>query len=185
MALKLENNSSIKLPKGTPELIEKITKSIPVEHLRGLDKIKLVDFINDPRLKNVQMPKGQMLPGLYHPRQGGQNAFLEVSLGALLRPFDSYFARLMPRLGFKANLAAILFTLIGQHYFLTLRHSVKRSDIESKVRQYADKHLKDWSEKQTENSYRAKFFKPFRPMLERWAKSLNKKAANASKKAAK
>lgn len=183
MAIKIENTSSIDLPKGTEDAIQKILASVPVEHLRGLEKVKLVDFINDPRLKNVQVPKGQDLPGLYHPRQLGQNAFLEVSLGALLKPYESYLNRLMPRMGFKANLAALLFSLVGQHYYLTLRHSVKRTQIESQVRQYAEKHLKAWGEKQQEKSWRAKIFKPFRPLLERWAKSLNKKAAQAQKKA--
>lgn len=183
MAIKIENNSSIKLPKGTEQAIEKIIASVPAEHTRGLEKVKLVDFIKDPRLKDVQLPKGQDLPGLYHPRQMGKNAFLEVSVGALLRPYESYLNRLMPRMSFKANLAALLFSLVGQHYYLTLRQSVKRTQIEGQVRQYAEKHLKTWGEKQAEGSWRAKFFKPFRPILERWAKALNKRAANAQKKA--
>lgn len=183
MAIKIENASTIKLPKGTEETIEKIIASLPVEHTRGLEKVKLVDFIRAPRLKDVQLPKGQDLPGLYHPRQMGKNAFLEVSMAALLRPYETYFNRLMPRMSFKANLAGLLFSLVGQHYYLTLRHSVKRNQIEGQVRQYAEKHLRAWGEKQSENSWRAKVFKPFRPILERWAKALNKRAANAQKKA--
>jgi hypothetical protein len=40
-----------------------------------------------------------------------------------------------------------------------------------------------WRERSQLGSFRAKVFKPFRPMLERWAKWLNKKAAAAQKKA--
>lgn len=183
MAIKIENNSSIKLPKGSESELEKILESIPVEHLRGIEKVRLVDFINDPRLKNVQLPQKSDLPGLYHPKMGGKNAWLEISIGALLRPFETYFNRLMPRMSFKANLASIIYSLVGQHYYLTLRHSVKRTQIESQVRQYAERNLKAWGERQAEGSWRAKALKPFRPVLERWAKSLNKRAAAAQKKA--
>ncbi|MGI8495738.1 MAG: hypothetical protein ACR2L1_10585, partial [Pyrinomonadaceae bacterium] len=69
-----------------------------------------------------------------------------------------------------------------QHYYLTLRHSVKKTNLEPQIRQYAEKHLKTWSEKQAVNSRRAKFFKPIQPYMQRWAKWLNKKAAAAQKK---
>lgn len=183
MAIKIENASSLKLPKNAEKDIESIMASLPPEHLRGIGKIRLVDFISDPRLKDVQLPKGQDLPGLYRPKQGVQNAYLEVATGAILRPTESYVNRMMARTGFKANLASVLFSLVGQHYYLTQRHSVKRADIEPSVRQYAMRHLKTWGETQADNSFRARLFKPLRPLLERWAKSLNKKAQNAQKKA--
>ena len=184
MAVKIENTSSLKLPKNTEQDIGSILASVPAEHLRGLEKVKLVDFISDPRLKNAALPKGQDLPGLYRPKQtAGQNASLEIAVGALLRPTESYLNRMMSRTSFKANMAGILFSLIGQHYYLTLRHSVKRTAIEGQVRQYAEKYLKAWGEKQQQNSRRAKIFRPFRPLLERWAKYLNRKAVEAQKKA--
>jgi len=62
-----------------------------------------------------------------------------------------------------------------------MRHSVKKTGLEPQIRQYAEKNLRAWSEKQNEKSWRAKLFKPFRPMLERWAKWLNKKAAESKK----
>jgi hypothetical protein len=182
MAIKIENNSSIQLPKNTETEIEKMIASVPREHLRGLERLRFVDFINDPRLKNSSLPQKNDLPGLYYPRQGNQAARMEIALGVLLKPYESYFNRLMPRMSFKANLAALVFSLVGQHYFLTFRHSVKRSQLEGQVRQYAEKHLRAWSEKQSDGSWRSRVFKPFRPMLERWAKSLNKRAADAQKK---
>jgi hypothetical protein len=140
-----------------------------------------VDFIKPPQMKGVAPVSGD-LPGLYHPRVGNQNAWLEVSLGALLQPTEGFGKRWMAKSAFKSNLAGIIFSLVGQHYYLTLRHSVKKQNLEPQIRQYAQKNLREWGEKQSENSKRAKFFKPFRPYLERWAKWLNKKAAAAKKK---
>lgn len=179
--IRIENQSTIDLPKNSEETIQKVIASLPIEHLRGLEKIRLVDFIKPPQMKGVPAVAGD-LPGLYHPRVGNQNAWLEVSLGALLQPTENFGKRWMAKTSFKSNIAGIIFSLVGQHYYLTLRHSVKKQNLEPQIRQYAQKNLREWSEKQSENSKRAKFFKPFRPYLERWAKWLNKKAANAQKK---
>ena len=100
----------------------------------------------------------------------------------LLQPTEGFAKKWMAKQSFKGNLAGLLFSLVGQHYYLTLRHSVKRQSLEPQIRQYAEKNLKVWSEKQNQNSMRAKLFKPFRPVLEKWAKWLNKKAARAQKK---
>lgn len=178
--IKIENHSSIDLPKDTEENIRKITSFLPIEHQRGLEKIRLVDFIKTPQMK--EMPIKGDLPGLYHPKVNNQNAWLEISIGALLQPTETFTKRWMAKTSFKSNLAGLIFSLVGQHYYFTLKHSVKKQNIEPQVRQYAQKNLKDWSEKQSENSKRAKFFKPFRPYLERWAKWLNKKAAQSQKK---
>ena len=181
--VRIENQSTLPLPKGTDEHIHKVLDYLPVEHIRGLEKVKLVDFINDPRLKNMDVPLKGDLPGLYHPKAGNQNAWMEMSMGALLQPTEGFAKKFMAKQGFKGNLAGLIFSLVGQHYFLTYKHSVKRQGLESQIRQYAEKNLRAWSEKQSEHSIRAKIFKPFRPMLERWAKWLNKKAADAQKKA--
>jgi hypothetical protein len=181
--VRIENQSTLDLPKGTLEHIQKVLDYLPVEHVRGLEKVKLVDFINDPRMKNLDVPIKGDLPGLYHPKVGNQNAWMEMSMGALLQPTESFAKRFMAKQGFKGNLAGLIFSLVGQHYFLTYKHSVKKQSLEPQIRQYAEKNLRAWSEKQSETSIRAKIFKPFRPMLERWAKWLNKKAAEAQKKA--
>jgi hypothetical protein len=178
MAIKIENYSQVKLPKKTEERITEILDGLPREHLRGIERVRLVDSINDPRLKNVH--QRTELPGLYHPRQGGQPAWLEIAVGVLLPRSKPIFKRIMPRLSFKGNLAAILFSLVGQHYYLTLRHSVKRGSIEPSVRAYTEKHLRLWNERQ--HTMRAKLFRPLQPMLERWARTLQKKAAAERKK---
>src|ERR1044071_4688564 len=130
MVNKIENSSSRQtLPKGTEANIKKILAVIPKEHLRGLERLRLVDSISDPRLRNTQLKQSQ-LPGLYHPKQGSQPAWLEVALDVLLPKNVPIHKRLLPRLSFKANLAAVIFSLVGQHHYLTLRHSVTKGQLE-------------------------------------------------------
>lgn len=179
--IRIDNRATLTLPKGAEESINKVLDFLPVEQYRGVEKIKLVDFISDPRLKNLDTPIKGDLPGLYHPRAGNQAPWFEMSMGALLQPTEGYVKKFMAKSAFKGNLAGLLFSLVGQHYYLTQRHSVKRTSLEPQIRQYAEKNLKVWSEKQAEGSIRAKFFKPFRPYLERWAKWLNKKASESKK----
>ncbi len=175
--IKIENQATFSLPKGTEEHIQKVLDFLPIEQLRGLERAKLVDFINDPRLKNLDVPMKGDLPGLYHPRAGNAGAWMEISMGALLQPTEGFAKKWMAKTSFKPNLAGLIFSLVGQHYFLTFKHSVKKQNLEPQIRQYAEKNLRAWNAKQNENSIRAKIFKPLRPTIERWAKWLNKKAA--------
>ncbi len=179
--IRIENTASITLPKDTDGMINKVLDFLPVEQYRGVEKIKLVDFINDPRLKNMDTPIKGDQPGRYHPRAANQAPWMEMSMAALLMPTEGYVKKFMAKSSFKGNIAGLLFSLVGQHYYLTQKHSVKRTALEPQIRQYAEKNLKVWSEKQSEGSWRAKAFKPFRPYLERWAKWLNKKAAESQK----
>ena len=179
--VRIENQASFPLPAYTEEHINKLLDYLPIEHLRGLEKVKLVDFISDPRLKNLDTPIKGDLPGLYHPKVGNQSPWIEMSMGALLTPTEGFAKKWMAKSGFKGNLAGLVFSLVGQHYYLTLKHSVKKQSLEPQIRQYAEKNLRAWSAQNDQNSLRAKIFKPFRPMLERWAKWLNKKAAQAQK----
>jgi len=180
--LKIENQASIALPKGYEDLIYQVLDFLPTEQVRGLDKIKLVDYINDPRIQKMDVPIKGDLPGLYHPKVQTQNAFMEISMGALLQPTEGFAKRWMAKQSFKGNLAGLIFSLVGQHYYLTFRHSVKKQNLEPQIRQYAEKNLKAWGEKQNVDNWRSKLFKPLRPYIERWAKWLNKKAAEAQKK---
>lgn len=179
--IKIENQAGFALPANTEELIIKILDYLPIEHKRGLERVRLVDFINDPRLKNMDVPIKGDLPGLYHPRQGNQGAWIEMSMGALLQPTEGFAKKWMAKSSFKSNLSGLIFSLVGQHFYMTLRHSVKKQSLEPQIRQYAEKNLRSWSAKQSEGSWRAKLFKPFQPTMERWAKWLNKKAVQAQK----
>ena len=179
--IRIENQATLELPKKTEETIQKVITFLPIEHMRGLEKVRLVDFIKPPQMKNAPTPITGDLPGLYHPRIGNQSAWMEVSLGALLQPTENFGKRWMAKTSFKSNLAGIIISLVGQHYYLTLRHSVKKTSLEPQIRQYAQKNMREWGEKQSENSFRAKLFKPIRPYMERWAKWLNKKAAQSKK----
>lgn len=180
--IKIENQSSIDLPKNALEDIKNILAFLPIEHQRGLEKVKLVDFIKHPQMGKTDAPITGDLPGLYYPKVGTKNAYLEISTGALLQPTEGFAKRWMAKSTFKSNIAGLLFSLVGQHYYLTLRHSVKRQNLEPQIRQYAQKNLKDWSEKTNANSKRAKLFKPLQPYFERMAKWLNKRAAASQKK---
>lgn len=179
MAIKIENLSDLKLPRRTEERLSKMLECVPREHLRGIERVRLVNTISDPR---VRVPQASQLPGLYHPRQGNQPAWLEVSINALLPSDRSFFKRLMPRLSFKGQLASVVFMLIGQHYHLTLRHSVKKDRLEQAVRAYTEKHLRIWSAR--EHGFRARLFKPLQPTFERWARTLQRRAASERKKGA-
>lgn len=181
--LKIENLATFDLPKNYEEEIYKAFDFLPTEHTRGLEKIKLVDYINNPQLQKMDVPIKGDLPGLYYPKVGTKNAYIELSMGALLQPTEGFSKRWMAKQSFKGNIAGLIFSLVGQHYYLTLRHSVKRQSLEPQIKQYAEKNLKNYSQNlQNPNSFRAKLFKPIRPYIERWAKWLNKKAAEAQKK---
>ncbi|MFN2453894.1 MAG: hypothetical protein ABR577_06695 [Pyrinomonadaceae bacterium] len=178
MAIKIENLSSTKLSARTQQHLHSLFESLPREHLRGIEKVRLVDSINDARIKSIA--QSSKLPGLYHPRQGTQQAWLEVALDVLLPRSQPFYRQLLPRLSFKGNLAAVLFSLVGQHYYLTLRHSIKRGQIETAVRSYTEKHLKAWSQRQ--NHLRTRLFKPLQPTLEKWSRALQKRASAERKR---
>jgi hypothetical protein len=171
--IKIENQTERALPKGTLTNIEEAFDSVPREHTRGLERIRLVEFISEPRLRGPVEPSE--LPGLYHPRQGQKGAWLEIAMGVLL-PTN----KPIHRLSFKGNLAALVFSLVGQHYHLTLKHSLKKTQLEPAVRMYTEKQLRTWNE--NKHSFRARLFKPIQPTLERWAKGLQKRAAAEKKK---
>jgi hypothetical protein len=172
MPIKIDNLSSRQtLPGKLTDTINRIVDATPREHLRGLERIRLVDAINDPRLRMGGMTN---LPGLYHPKQGAQAAWLEIALDALLPDSIPFYKKWAARLSFKSNLAAVVYSLIGQHYLITLRHSVKKGQFEQSVRAYTEKQMKKWGE--NEHTFRSRLFKPLQPTLERWARSLQKKA---------
>lgn len=178
MAIRIENQYEGSLPKGALEQIENAFESLPREHTRGIERIRLVPFISDPRIRGPF--QATELPGLYHPRQGPKGAWLELAVNVLLPADKPFHKRIIPRLSFKSNLVALVFSLVGQHYHLTLKHSLKKTQLEPAVRMYTEKQLKLWNEKK--RTFRARLFKPLQPTFERWAKSLQKRAAAEKKK---
>ena len=95
--IRIENAATIPLPKDVDASINKVLDFLPIEQTRGIEKIKLVDYINDPRLKNMDVPITGDLPGLYHPRVGNQAPWLEMSMAALLQPTESFVKKFMPQ----------------------------------------------------------------------------------------
>jgi hypothetical protein len=177
MTIKIENKSSTSLPRYTENLILQITDSVPKEHLRGLSKVVLVDRIQVdlPLRVNTNEP----LPGLYHPKTVASPAWLEIATSALL-PTDNLLKKFAGRLNYKANIAAILYSLLAQHYHLTFSYGVRKGRIEASVRNYTETYYKQWQEKQS--GIRGRIFKPLRPLLEKWGKNLQKRYAEEKKK---
>jgi hypothetical protein len=170
MAVKVENQSSIKLPSKTEETIQNVFDALPREHLRGMTRVVFVDrIIPDSR---IPLPMATELPGLYHPKQGNIQPWCEIATNSLL-PKDSFFKRLAAKLNFKPNLAYLVLSLQAQHYHLTLSHGIKKHQYESAIRAYVDQYHKIWREKNS--GWRGKLFKPFQPLFEKWAKKLRKK----------
>jgi len=178
VAIRIENQVERKLPAGTIPQIEEAFDSLPREHTRGIERIRLVEFISEPRLKGSF--ETTELPGLYHPRQGPKGSWMEIAMGVLLPSAKPIHKRIIPRMSFKGNLAAIIFSLVAQHYHLTLKHSLKKTQLEPAIKAYTEKQLKAWNEKK--HNLRARLFKPLQPTLERWAKGLQKRAAAEKKK---
>ena len=169
--MKIENKSTVKLPKKTEEIFERVFDVVPREHLRGMTRVVLVDrIIPDSRMP---IPNASELPGLYHPKQGNQHPFCEISMMTLLSGEQGFFKRLAAKLNFKPNLAYLVFSLQAQHYYLTLSHGIKKHQYEGAIRSYVDQYHKVWREKQS--GWRGKLFKPLQPLFERWAKKLRKK----------
>jgi len=179
MAIKIENQSTKKLPKSFEPYISELLEFLPREHLRGIERVRLVDNVSDVAVRGAASTS--KLPGLYHPKQGVKPARIEIAVNVLLPDSEPFYKRLMPRLSFKSNAAAVLVSLVGQHYYLTLRHSVKRGQLEGLVRAYTEKQLRLWHE--TKHKTRAKIFKPIQPWLEKWGRALQKRAAEEKKRA--
>jgi hypothetical protein len=180
MPIKIENNSNIKLPSNFAQTIESIWSSLPRDHTRGIERLRFVDQINDPRLRT---PTQTDIPGLYHPRQGSNFAWIEVALKTIIPQNQPFYKRLFQRMSFKGNLAATLFSLVGQHYYLTLRHSIRKTQLEGLIRAYTQKNLRLWADQ--EKGIRYRIFKPFQPYLEKWARTLQRRAVQSKMKAKK
>ncbi len=181
MAIKIENRTTIKIPAQTEQIITSALEVIPREHMRGLNRVVLVDFIS-PQQQRVQIPNASELPGMYHPRVGTEQPFFEIALGVLLPTSKGVMQKVAARLNYKVNLIGLLHSLQAQHYHLTLSHGVKKNQYEKAVRGYMEKYFGIWRERN--GGWRAKVFKPFKPMIEKWSKKL-KKRYEAEQRAAK
>src|ERR1044072_1755910 len=140
MAIRIENQYEGPLPKGTLEKVEEAFDSLPREHTPGLGRIRLVPFISDPPIRG--QVQASELPGLYHPRQGRRGPGVAAGVSVLRASDKPIHKRISPRLSFKNNLVALVFSLVGQHYHFTLKHSLKKTQLEPAIRQYTERHSK-------------------------------------------
>ncbi|GBC82636.1 hypothetical protein HRbin10_01764 [bacterium HR10] len=171
MTLKIESRTTVRLNlQKLTEHIHSVLETIPREHLRGVSKLVLVDYVTDSRLDPQTRRE---LPGLYHPRMpGSPHAWLEIALKPLT-PEGSFWKRLSARLALKANVTATLLSLIAQHYYLTLSHGVRKGQYEQAIRSYVDRQLSIYA--RTRKGWRARLIRPFLPWLEKLARWLQKK----------
>jgi hypothetical protein len=178
MPVKIEHQSTIPVADLEAQ-IEKVLDCVPVEHLRGFGRIRVVDRITDPRLPKAQ---AEQLPVLYHPRvPGTPSAFGEIAL-AVVFPAESLFKRLVRRANRKPIIAELVLTLVAQHYLFTLTSRKKKGgEIERAAREYVQRYFKVWRDRQ--GGLRARLFKPLVPYIERWQKSLRRAHASRGKTA--
>ena len=179
MAIKIENKASIAPPKSTDEIISGAIEAVPREHVRGLNRLVLVDFITPESRLTLPSINLNELPGLYHPKMGTTQPWCEVALGVLL-PKDGFFKKIAARLNYRANLVGLVLSLQAQHYYLTFSHGIKRHQYEAAVRTYVEKYHEVWRERR--GGWRYKLFKPLRPYLDRLARRLRKKYDENQKK---
>jgi hypothetical protein len=177
MPVRIENQSTIRVADLEAQ-IEKALDCVPVEHLRGFGRVRIIDRIDDPRLPKAQT---EQLPILYHPRiPGTPAAFGEIAL-AVVFPSESFIKRLIRKANRKPIIAELVLTLVAQHYLFTLTSRKKRGgEIERAARDYVQKYFKIWRERQ--GGVRARIFRPLVPYIEKWQKSLRR--ADARRKAA-
>jgi hypothetical protein len=170
MAIKVENRSSLELPK-VEEFVDRAVACLPAEHLRGLGRIVLVDRIEDPRL-----PRGgaESLPALYRPRvPGASSASGEIALPVLFPQKVNAFKRWAARSQAPARIAQAVFSLPAQHYIVTIAsRKLKSKNLERNVLEYVERYFKVWRDRQT--GWRARLFRPLVPYFERWQKSLQR-----------
>lgn len=172
MTIKIDNQAMIPTPSKTEQIINSALDVIPREHLRGLHRVVLVDFIS-PQQQRKQIPNASELPGIYHPRVGNEQPYFEIALGVLLPSSKGFFQKLAARLNYKVNLIGLLHSLQAQHYHLTFSHGIKKHQYERAIRLYMEKYFEIWREKN--GGWRTKLFKPFKPYIEKWSKKLKKR----------
>ncbi len=175
--MKIENRATVNLNyQKLMAHIHSVLEIVPKEHMRGVSKLVLVDYITDSRV-DPQMRRE--LPGLYHPKMpGSPQAWMEIALKPLT-PEGSFWKRLSARLALRANVTATLLSLIAQHYYLTLSHGVRKEQYEQAVRSYVDRHLSLYA--RTRKGLRAWLIRPFLPWLERLARWLQRKQLQKSR----
>lgn len=178
--MKIETKSTITPPASTVAIINGAFDVIPKEHLRGMNRVVLVDHIQpDTR---INLPNISDLPGLYHPKMANVPPWCEIALGVLLPQKEGFLKRIASKLNYKANLAGLVLSLQAQHYYFTLSHGIKKNQYEGAIRSYVEKYHEQWRDAQ--GGWRVKLFKPLRPYLDKWARSLRKRYESAQAKKA-
>lgn len=174
--MKVEIRSDSKLSRDAEKFIQSACDTLPIEHLRGFGKFVIVDFVEDSRLTADQRRE---LPGIYIPKVGGALPWAQVAI-AVLVPQEKLFKRIAARITFRANLTQVVFSLVSQHYYLTLGRGKKKTQMEGAVRAYTEKYFKAW--RKSAHPLRNKLFRPIQPWLEKVGRKLQRKYEEEARK---
>lgn len=159
MNIKIENLSEKRIIGGIlKRKVNKLIRTIPKDHLMGIDKIVIVDEIHDKKKRG--------LGGVYRKKEHGEACSIELSINAIFKgmpkifffvPFISVF-----------SLADVLYHEIGHHYHNKFSHGINKKKEEILVEKYSlemsKKKFKWWSY----------FLTPFTPLVKYLNKKVNK-----------
>ncbi len=112
--------------------LKRYLKTVPDEHLVGLERITVIDRIEDKKNKEAG--------GLYRERCLLQSATIEIALDTVYKGMPK-FLYYVPFIS-KFILAGVLYHEIGHHYQKRLSHGIRKSEQEKFAREYEIKMLK-------------------------------------------
>jgi hypothetical protein len=146
MDIRIEKYYQMKIPVDMANMVHKLLKSIPQEHLIGLSAIILTD----------QLSQNKHAEGLYWPKKEREPAKIGMALGMIYKGVPN-FVFYLPFIT-KFMLASVLYHEIGHHYQRHV-HGVKKKEQESFAEQYKKQMIKQTF------SYLRPFLLPISPLV--------------------
>lgn len=162
MDIKVEKHYQMQVPVDMVQMVSKLLKNIPQEHLIGLGAIILSD----------QLSQNRVAEGLYWPKKDREPAKIGMALGTIYKG--------VPKIVFylpfvaKFMLARVLFHEIGHHYQRHV-HGVKKKDAESFAEKYKKQMLKQTF------SYLRLLLLPISPLVALFIRAVNKNRKKGEK----
>jgi hypothetical protein len=124
----VEKKYTTSVPFDVERRVRRLLKSVPADHLIGLDEITIVD--------RVTHAKDKESGGLYWQRQGREPARIEIGISAVYRGVPRVVLYLPPVVDF--ILANVLYHEIGHHHQQSV-HGIGKKAAEA----FADKYRKE------------------------------------------
>jgi len=111
MAVKIENQYEGKLPRNTLANVESALASVPREHLPRRRTTTASE--RDYRASGADCRERYRSAGPVSSAPGESGAWFEVAIIPLTSANKPFHKRIIPRLSFKGNLSAVIFSLIA------------------------------------------------------------------------